>query len=89
MGKASLQSTHRTYGLGAISGPAQFALAEPETVGAAIRSPQLPPKNVAMHPTEREATCWLLLALLLRERPHDRPADADPRRRFSPAGGAL
>jgi hypothetical protein len=26
---------------------------------------------------------------LLRERSHDRPADADPRRRFSPAGGAF
>jgi hypothetical protein len=26
---------------------------------------------------------------LLRERSHDRPADADPRRRFSPAVGAL
>lgn len=43
-----------SYGLGAISGPAQFALAEPKTVGAAIRSPQLQPKSVRMHPTNEK-----------------------------------
>jgi hypothetical protein len=54
MGKASPISTHRTYGLGATSCPAEFALAEQETVGAAIRSPQLPPKYVARHPTNEK-----------------------------------
>jgi hypothetical protein len=54
MGKASLQSTHRCTAWEPPSGPAQFALAEPEGVGAAIRSPQLSPKYVAMHPTNEK-----------------------------------
>lgn len=78
-----------SYGLGATSGPAQFALAEPKTVGAAIRSPQLPPKTVRMHPTNEKQSleCFLVrccardLAVARRMR--------DPRRRFWPAGGAF